>query len=39
VRVVVPVLGDTPEAEVAAERGAVAFVHVLLPQLEQFLPQ
>jgi EpsI family protein len=39
VRVVAPVLGDTPDAEAAAERSALAFVNLLLPELNQFLPQ
>ena len=38
VRVIAPVLGDTPEAEAAAEQSALAFVNLLLPQLDAFLP-
>jgi len=38
VRIVVPIAGSTPEAEAAAQTGAVAFANELLPALSKFLP-
>ena len=38
VRIVVPVAGTTPEAELSAEKTAVGFVNELLPALSKFLP-
>jgi hypothetical protein len=37
VRVVVPVAGEGAEAERAAERAGLAFVHELLPALSTYL--
>lgn len=39
VRVVASVVGDSAEAEAAAERSAIAFASLLLPPLDQFLPR
>ncbi len=38
VRVIAPVSGETPGAEVASERSAVAFVRALFPMLARYIP-
>lgn len=38
VRVVVPVLGTSADAEAAAEKSALRFVNLMMPQLGNFLP-
>jgi EpsI family protein len=38
VRVITPILGESPEEERSAERRAVDFVRALLPMLGEFLP-
>jgi hypothetical protein len=39
VRVISPILGESTEAESAAEERSVRFVRALFPLLDQFLPE
>jgi EpsI family protein len=39
VRIVSPIPGDTPDAETSAERSALDFARLLLPELDEFLPR